>query len=148
LEGCVLAKADGTYKAFDRKNRLKAKRQLELTLQITDVLEGTGRNANTAGAFVMSAIINGSLTPICNLNVGSDSLRKDAWENKGEYLNKLVNVKTMQLTLGSGDKGAPRCRHARWARPGMFRTDTDIPDDMTEITEILKYRRNTGAITL
>lgn len=143
-EGCVLAKADGTYKAFDRKNRLKAKRQLELTLEIMEVLEGVGRNAGSAGSFVMGARVNGQLVPIANLNVGSDELRKEAWENKVAFIGKCVEVKSMQMTLGSGKDGMPRLRHARWKTPGLLRTDKNVPDDLSETVAIMRKRRDTG----
>jgi len=143
-EGCVLAKADGPYKAFDRKNRLKVKRQLELTLEIMEVLEGVGRNAGSAGSFVMGARINGQLVPIANLNVGSDELRKEAWENKAAFIGKCVEVKAMQMTLGSGKDGMPRLRHARWKTPGLLRTDKNTPDDLSETVAIMRKRRDTG----
>lgn len=143
-EGCVLAKADGPYKAFDRKNRLKAKRQLELTLEIMEVLEGVGRNAGSAGSFVMGARVNGQLVPIANLNVGSDELRKEAWENKTSFIGKCIEVKSMQMTLGSGKDGMPRLRHARWKTPGLLRTDKNTPDDLSETVAIMRKRRDTG----
>ena len=117
------------------------KRQLEVTLQVMGIEEGKGRNSGKAGAFIMGAYINGVLTPISNLNVGDDSLRKDAWENQESYIGSLVEVVAMQLTPGSGKEGLPRLRHARWKTPGQFRTDKSTPDNLTDIVEILKKRR-------
>ena len=138
-EGLVLAKADHPYIPFDRTGRLKAKRQVETTLQIMGVEEGKGRNANTAGNFIMGAVINGTLTPIASLNVGSDELRKEAWENKDKFMGKLVEVKAMQFTTPK--KGElPKLRHPRWKTPGEFRDDKTSPDDLSDTIATLLSR--------
>lgn len=134
-EGLVLANKNASYKAFDRKARIKAKRTLEYTLQVMDVLEGIGRNKGKAGSFIMGANINGELIPVSQLNVGSDELRENAWKNKNDYIGKFVEVKAMQWS----PKGS--LRHARWKTPGIFRDEKTEPDDLTEIrTAILSKR--------
>jgi len=135
-EGIVLAKRNAPYKAFSRNNLIKAKRNLEYTLQILDVLEGTGRNKGKAGSFVMGAIINGKLTPIVNLNVGSDDLRNSVWADPEKYVGKQIEVKAMQWTPTGN-----ALRHARWKTPSMFREDKDTPDNVSSIVNKIRARR-------
>lgn len=139
-EGLVLAKADGPYIAFDRKNRLKAKRHLEYTLQVMDVLEGVGRNKGKAGSFIMGALINGQLQPVAQLNVGSDELREDVWKNQQKYIGKQIEVKSMQWAP------AGKLRHPRWKTPGMFRDEKTTPDDLTEIYTHIMSKRGSGKL--
>lgn len=89
-EGVMLNTVSGLYEIKRSKQLLKVKHTEEYVLQVTNVLEGTGKFEDMMGALVVD--YNGN-----TLGVGSgftDAQRKQIWNNKEEYIGKFIEIDT------------------------------------------------------
>ena len=97
-EGIMLKDADAGYKCKRSVAWLKLKPFIEVSLTITAVEEGTGRNVGKLGAFVCEGEDDGKRILV---NVGSgftDSNRDDYWNSREEVIGKIVEVRADAIT--------------------------------------------------
>jgi len=97
-EGVMIKDVDAPYECKRTHAWLKAKPFIEVTLEVKDVEEGTGRNEGRLGAFVCSGTDDGK--DIC-VNVGSgfsDANRDDFWNNRNDIIGNLVEVRADAIT--------------------------------------------------
>ena len=98
FEGVMIKDPDSPYECKRSHHMLKAKPFIEVTLDIVDIEEGTGRNEGRLGAFVCSGIDDGKNIQV---NVGSgfsDTQRQDFWTNRDKLLHQLVEVRGDAVT--------------------------------------------------
>ena len=91
-EGVMIKDVDAPYECKRTHAWLKAKPFIEVTLEVKEVEEGTGRNEGRLGAFVCEGIDDGK--DIC-VNVGSgftDVHRDDYWTHRSSIIGNLVEV--------------------------------------------------------
>jgi len=97
-EGVMIKDVDAPYECKRTHAWLKAKPFIEVTLEVKDVEEGTGRNEGRLGAFVCSGTDDGK---DIRVNVGSgfsDANRDDFWNNRDAIIGNLVEVRADAVT--------------------------------------------------
>jgi DNA ligase 1 len=97
-EGVMIKDIDASYECKRSHSWLKAKPFIEVTLSITSVEEGTGKNIGRLGAFVCEGIDDGKDIVV---NVGSgftDDQRIDYWSGREALVGKTVEVRADAIT--------------------------------------------------
>jgi DNA ligase-1 len=97
-EGVMIKDVDAPYECKRTHSWLKAKPFIEVTLEVVEIEEGTGRNEGRLGAFVCKGVDDGrSIT----VNVGSgftDANRDDYWSGRDSIIGNLVEVRADAIT--------------------------------------------------
>jgi len=97
-EGVMIKDIDAPYECKRTHAWLKAKPFIEVTLEVTDVEEGTGRNEGRLGAVVCSGNDDGK---DIRVNVGSgftDDNRSVFWSSRDALVGQLVEVRADAIT--------------------------------------------------
>jgi DNA ligase-1 len=94
-EGLVLKDPDALYQFGYHDNWQKLKSYKSDDYRIAGFQEGSGRLANTLGAFIIS--VDGQNE--CFIGTGlDDDLRKKIWGKRNHYLNKIIEIKYKEKT--------------------------------------------------
>jgi len=89
-EGVMIKDVDAPYECKRTHAWLKAKPFIEVTLEVVDVEEGTGRNEGRLGALVCAGEDDGRMVQV-NCGSGfSDSDRDDFWNGRSDLIGQLV----------------------------------------------------------
>ena len=97
-EGVMIKDVDAPYECKRTHAWLKAKPFIEVTLEVVDVEEGTGRNEGRLGAVVCSGNDDGK---DIRVNVGSgftDDNRSSFWSSRDALVGQLVEVRADAVT--------------------------------------------------
>jgi len=97
-EGVMIKDIDAPYECKRTHAWLKAKPFIEVTLEVIDVEEGTGRNEGRLGAFICSGQDDGK---DIRVNVGSgfsDDQRSLFWTHRNDIIGQLVEVRADAVT--------------------------------------------------
>jgi DNA ligase-1 len=97
-EGVMIKDIDAPYECKRTHAWLKAKPFIEVTLEVVDVEEGTGRNEGRLGAIVCEGTDDGKTISV---NVGSgftDVHRDDYWNSRDALVGNLVEVRADAVT--------------------------------------------------
>ena len=97
-EGVMIKDVDAPYECKRSHAWLKAKPFIEVTLEVKEIEEGTGRNEGRLGAFVCEGHDDGK---DIRVNVGSgftDANRDDYWNNRSNIIGNLVEVRADAVT--------------------------------------------------
>ena len=97
-EGVMIKDVDAPYNCKRSHAWLKAKPFIEVTLEVIDVEEGTGRNEGRLGAIVCSGTDDGK---DIRVNVGSgftDDNRSTFWDGRADLITQLVEVRADAVT--------------------------------------------------
>lgn len=98
FEGIMIKDTDAPYECKRSHAWLKQKPFIEVSLEITDVEEGTGRNAGRLGALVCSGVDDGRSIQV---NVGSgfsDADRDEFWSGRDSLTGQVVEVRADAVT--------------------------------------------------
>jgi DNA ligase-1 len=98
FEGIMIKTVDAPYECKRSTSWLKMKPFIEVSLEITDVEEGTGKNEGRLGAFVCSGVDDGRQITV---NVGSgfsDDDRIEYWANRDTQPGQVVEVRADAIT--------------------------------------------------
>ena len=120
-EGVMIKDKDAPYECKRTHAWLKAKPFIEVTLEVVDVEEGTGRNEGRLGAIVCEGIDDGKKI---NVNVGSgfsDANRDQFWSSRADVTGQLVEVRADAVTQnqdGTYSLRFPRFKTFRGFTPG------------------------------
>jgi DNA ligase-1 len=98
FEGIMIKDVDAPYECKRSHAWLKQKPFIEVSLEITDVEEGTGRNAGRLGALVCSGVDDGRSIRV---NVGSgfsDLDRDEFWSGRDSLAGQVVEVRADAVT--------------------------------------------------
>lgn len=115
-EGIMIKDPKAPYECKRTASWLKLKPFIEVSLTVTAVEEGTGRNIGKLGALVCEGEDDGRRIMV---NVGSgftDSDRDDYWTSRGDVVGKIVEVRADAITQnqdGSYSLRFPRFLHFR-----------------------------------
>jgi len=113
-EGIMIKDPKAGYECKRSHSWLKLKPFIEVTLEVVDVEEGTGRNAGRLGAFILQGVDDGrSISVNCGSGF-SDSDRDSFWSNKGEIVGRLVEVRADAIT--QNQDGSYSLRFPRYLR--------------------------------
>ena len=97
-EGVMIKDVDAPYECKRTHAWLKAKPFIEVTLEVKDVEEGTGRNKGRLGALVCSGQDDGRMVQV-NCGSGfSDSDRDSFWNSRSSLIGQLVEVRADAIT--------------------------------------------------
>lgn len=89
-EGVMLNTADGLYEIKRSKSLLKVKFTEEITLQVVDVMEGSGKFEDMLGAFIV--IYKGNHVGVSGrIPV---SLRQQVWAHPEQYIGRSIEIDT------------------------------------------------------
>ena len=97
-EGIMIKDPEAIYECKRSTSWLKLKPFIEVTLEVVDVEEGTGRNAGRLGAFICKGVDDGRSI---NVNCGSgfsDSDRDNFWTTRNDIMGRLVEVRADAIT--------------------------------------------------
>jgi DNA ligase-1 len=97
-EGIMIKDPDAVYECKRSTSWLKQKPFIEVSLEVTDVEEGTGRNEGRLGALVCSGQDDGK-DIVVNVGSGfSDSDRSDFWDSRDSLAGQIVEVRADAVT--------------------------------------------------
>lgn len=97
-EGIMIKDPDAVYECKRSVAWLKQKPFIEVSLEVIDVEEGTGRNVGRLGAFVCSGVDDERKITV---NVGSgfsDDNRIEFWNHRDQCLGQIVEVRADAIT--------------------------------------------------
>jgi len=120
-EGIMIKDPAAPYECKRTASWLKLKPFIEVTLEVTDVEEGTGRNSGRLGALVCQGRDDGREITV---NVGSgfsDHDRDLFWDNRDSIVGQLVEVRADSVTRnqdGTYSLRFPRYKTFRGFEPG------------------------------
>lgn len=89
-EGVMLNAVEGLYEIKRSKNLLKVKHTEEITLQVVDVMEGSGKFEDMLGAFIVNykgyhVGVSGRIPT---------TLRQEVWANPSKYIGRMIEIDT------------------------------------------------------
>jgi len=97
-EGIMIKDVDAPYECKRSASWLKQKPFIEVSLEVTNVEEGTGRNEGRLGALVCAGVDDGKEI-IVNCGSGfSDSDRSDFWASRDSLAGQIVEVRADAVT--------------------------------------------------
>ncbi len=120
-EGVMIKDIDAPYECKRTHSWLKAKPFIEVSLEVKDIEEGTGRNEGRLGALVCEGEDDGKKITV---NVGSgfsDSDRDGIWAGRSKVIGQIVEVRADAVTQnqdGSFSLRFPRFKTFRGFNPG------------------------------
>jgi DNA ligase-1 len=97
-EGIMIKDPEAGYECKRSVAWLKLKPFIEVSLEVTDVEEGTGKNVGRLGAFVCTGMDDGKLITV---NVGSgfsDDNRIEFWNSRDNVIGNIVEVRADAVT--------------------------------------------------
>lgn len=113
-EGIMIKDPNAPYECKRTASWLKLKPFIEVSLTVTAVEEGTGRNVGKLGAFVCEGVDDGK-TIIVNVGSGfTDSNRDEYWTSREQIINKVVEVRADAIT--QNQDGSYSLRFPRFLR--------------------------------
>ena len=98
FEGIMVKPVGGIYECKRSTGWLKVKPFIEVSLKVTDVEEGTGRNAGKLGALVVEGK---DMDKFIKTNVGSgltDEDRETFWKARDKLIGQIVEVRADAIT--------------------------------------------------
>ena len=120
-EGIMIKNPTAKYECKRSTGWLKQKPFIEVTLEVVDYEEGTGRNEGRLGAIICKGIDDGKTISV---NVGSgfsDVHRDEYWNNRDALIGNLVEVRADAVTQnqdGTYSLRFPRFKTFRGFAPG------------------------------
>jgi len=120
-EGIMIKDPEAPYETKRTKSWLKIKPVIEVTLEVVNVEEGSGKFEGTTGALVCRGQDSGK---DISVNVGSglaDSDRDSIWANRTSVVGQLVEIKADAITQnqdGTYSLRFPRFKTFRGFEPG------------------------------
>jgi len=98
FEGIMIKDVDAVYESKRSVSWLKQKPFIEVSLEVTDVEEGTGKNEGRLGALVCSGVDDGKAI-VVNCGSGfSDSDRIEFWSSRDSLPGQIVEVRADAIT--------------------------------------------------
>jgi DNA ligase-1 len=123
-EGIMIKDLDAKYVCKRHVAWLKQKPFIEVSLEVTNVEEGTGRNEGRLGALVCSGIDDGK-TIVVNVGSGfSDSDRIEFWADRDSVIGQIVEVRADAIT--QNQDGTYSLRFPRFLRFRGFKAGEKI----------------------
>ena len=103
-EGLMIKPVDGLYENKRSHSWLKVKPFIEVTLEVIDTEEGSGKAKGSLGALVVEGTDDGKFF---HLNVGSgltDKDREDFWKVKKDLIGQLVEIRADAITQSQDEE--------------------------------------------
>ena len=116
FEGVMVKMPDSPYERKRSKSWLKIKPVIEVSLEIVDVEEGTGRNKGRLGNIVCKGEDLGYKIWVSVGSGYSDEQRDQFWENKAELIGQIAEIRADIITHSAGDGEWYSLRFPRFLR--------------------------------
>ena len=103
-EGIMIKDPASFYECKRSTTWLKLKPVIEISLEVKDFEEGTGRNAGKLGAIIAEGVDNDKFF---KLNVGSgfsDEQRESFWKDKHKLIGQIVEIKADSISKSQDGK--------------------------------------------
>ena len=116
FEGIMIKDEHAPYECKRSHYMLKAKPFIEVSLNIIDTEEGTGRNSGKLGALICEGTDDGKFIKV---NVGSgltDDNRDEYWANKDKLVGQIVEVRADAITQNQDTENEWSLRFPRFLR--------------------------------
>ena len=116
FEGIMVKPIGGIYECKRSTGWLKVKPFIEVSLKVTDVEEGTGRNVGKLGALVVEGT---DMDKFIKTNVGSgltDTDRETFWKAKDKLIGQIVEVRADAITQNQDTTNEWSLRFPRFLR--------------------------------
>ena len=116
FEGIMIKEPNAPYQCKRTTDWLKMKPFIEVSLAVTSVEEGTGRNVEKLGAIVCEGVDDGKKIVV---NVGSgftDEQRAEFWEAKDSLIGQVVEVRADAATRSQDSEDTWSLRFPRFLR--------------------------------
>jgi len=116
FEGIMIKDEHAPYECKRSHYMLKAKPFIEVSLNIVDTEEGTGRNSGKLGALICEGTDDGKFIKV---NVGSgltDDNRDEYWANKDKLVGQIVEVRADAITQNQDTENEWSLRFPRFLR--------------------------------
>ena len=97
-EGIMIKDPESFYECKRSTTWLKLKPVIEISLEVKDFEEGTGRNAGKLGAIIAEGVDNDKFF---RLNIGSgfsDEQRESFWKDKHKLIGQIVEIKADSIS--------------------------------------------------
>lgn len=115
-EGIMIKEVDAPYECKRTASWLKMKPFIEVSLAVTTIEEGTGRNQGRLGALICEGTDDDKFIRV---NVGSgftDSQRTELWEAKDSLIGQIVEVRADAMTKSQDSESEWSLRFPRFLR--------------------------------
>jgi DNA ligase-1 len=120
-EGIMIKDPGAVYECKRTVSWLKQKPFIEVSLEVVNVEEGTGKNVGRLGALVLEGIDDGKTIGV-NCGSGfSDAMRDSVWGDRGSVIGQIVEVRADAVTQnqdGTYSLRFPRFKGFRGFEPG------------------------------
>ena len=116
FEGIMIKDRNASYECKRSHFMLKAKPFIEVSLEVVDTEEGTGRNEGKLGALICEGKDDGKFIKV---NVGSgltDDNRDEFWVNKDKLIGQIVEVRADAITKNQDTENEWSLRFPRFLR--------------------------------
>ena len=97
-EGIMIKDPESFYECKRSTTWLKLKPVIEISLEVKDFEEGTGRNTGKLGAIIAEGVDNDKFF---RLNIGSgfsDEQRESFWKDKHKLIGQIVEIKADSIS--------------------------------------------------
>jgi DNA ligase-1 len=116
FEGIMIKSVDAPYECKRSTSWLKQKPFIEVSLSVTAVEEGTGRNVGKLGAIVCEGV-DDDKTIVVNVGSGfTDEQRAEFWEAKDSLIGQVVEVRADAATRSQDSEDTWSLRFPRFLR--------------------------------
>ena len=125
-EGIMIKDVDAVYECKRSASWLKMKPFIEVSLTVTAVEEGTGKNVGRLGALICEGEDDGKKIQV---NVGSgltDSQREEFWADQQDLLGQIVEIRADAATLNQDSSDVYSLRFPRFLRFRGFKAGEKI----------------------
>ena len=125
-EGIMIKDVDAVYECKRSASWLKMKPFIEVSLTVTAVEEGTGKNVGRLGALICEGEDDGKKIQV---NVGSgltDSQREEFWADQQDLLGQIVEIRADAATLNQDSTDLYSLRFPRFLRFRGFKAGEKI----------------------
>jgi DNA ligase-1 len=125
-EGIMIKDVDAPYECKRSVSWLKQKPFIEVSLTVTRVEEGTGRNVGKLGALVCEGVDDGK-TIVVNVGSGfTDEQRAEFWEAQDTLIGQVVEVRADAATRSQDSEDVWSLRFPRFLRFRGFKAGEKI----------------------
>ena len=99
-EGVVLKNPTAIWRDGTSKEQVKLKLELDCDLKVIGFEEGEGKFAGTLSSLLCESSDKMLCTSVSGFN---DKMRKEIWENRSDYLDKIVTVRFNDIMQKEGE---------------------------------------------
>lgn len=104
FEGIMIKDPNAIYESKRSFHWLKLKPVIEISLKVSSVEEGTGRNKNKLGAITAEGMENNKLFKISVGSGYSDTQRISFWKQKEKLIGQVIEIKADAITKSQDKK--------------------------------------------